>query len=319
MFVFTGEDWSMSSAQLPTQTIPPGPAEYALLAGISLTWGTSYMFTKIALDAVGPLSLIALRTLIAAIAMLLFTAMRGGMRLTFQEMSALAIVGLLSNAAPLSLIAVSVSYVESSATATTMALVPLITALLATFRGEHPTLREFLGIVLGFVGIIVLFGPGTLASLGDSARGAIAAVAAALVFSVSLFVMRLVRHHHPMTVTTTSLTFAALWTVPTAFFIEGLPQALPGGGVIGAVLTLALLNTAASSILLFALVPRAGATFTSYNNYLVPVVAVLCGWVFLGESITVQRTAGVVLILSGVAISTLKSRAPVEARPIRPA
>jgi drug/metabolite transporter (DMT)-like permease len=317
MFVFTGENQPMSSAQFPIRPRPPGPAEYALLAGISLTWGTSYMFTKIALEAVAPLSLIALRTSIAAIAVLLFTAMRGGMRLTLREISTLAIVGLLSNAAPLSLIAVSVSYVDSSVTATTMALVPLITALLATFRGEHPTLREFLGIAVGFVGIIVLFGPSAFASFGDSARGAAAGIAAALIFSASLFVMRLVRQHHPMIVTTASLTFAALWTVPLAFVAEGLPQALPSGGVIGAVLTLALLNTAASNIFLFALVPRAGATFTSYNNYLVPAVAVLCGWVFLGELLTVQRTSGVVLILSGVAISTIKRRASAEVRPPR--
>jgi drug/metabolite transporter (DMT)-like permease len=308
----------MSSAQFSTRPRPPGPAEYALLAAISLTWGTSYMFTKIALSAVGPFSLIALRTLIATFAMLLLTAMRGGMRLTLKDTRAFAIVGLFANAAPLSLIALSVSYVDSSVTATTMALVPLITALFATLRGEQPTTREFIGIAVGFSGIVVLFGPSAFASFGDSARGAVAAIAAALVFSISLFTMRLVRHHHPMIVTTASLTFAALWTIPLAFFLEGLPQISPSAGVVSAVITLALLNTAASSMFLFALVPRAGATFTSYNNYLVPVVAVLCGWVFLGEAITIQRAAGVVLILSGVAISTVKCGAPVEVQSPRP-
>ncbi len=295
----------MSRAQFVDRP-PPGATEYALLAAISLTWGTSYMFTKIALAAVGPFSLIALRALIATLAMLLLTVIRGGMRLTLQDVGAFAIVGLLANAAPLSLIALSVSYVDSSVTATTMALVPLMTALLATLRGERPTRREFAGIAVGLAGIAVLFGPSAFSSFGNSARGAVAAIAAALIFSNSLFAMRLVRHHNSMTVTTASLISAALWTIPLAVYMEGLPHGAPGAGVMAAILTLGLLNTAASSIFLFALVPRAGATFTSYNNYLVPVVAVLCGSVFLGETITLQRVVGVVLILSGVAISTIK-------------
>jgi drug/metabolite transporter (DMT)-like permease len=309
----------MSSAQFPVRPRPPGPAEYALLAAISLTWGTSYMFTKIALGAVGPFWLIALRTTIATLAILPLTAMRGGMRLTLQDAGAFALVGLLANAAPLSLIALSVSFVDSSVTATTMALVPLITAILATLRGERPTAREFAGIAVGFAGIVVLFGPGAFASFGNSARGAVAAIAAALAFSSSLFVMKLVKHHNPMTVTAASLTSAALWTIPLAIVLEDLPQVMPSAGIIGAVLTLALLNTAASSIFLFALVPRAGATFTSYNNYLVPVMAVLCGSIFLGEPITAQRMAGIVLILGGVAISTIKRRVTVEVQPPRPA
>ncbi|MEI5677016.1 DMT family transporter [Mesorhizobium sp. CGMCC 1.15528] len=291
----------------------PGPVEYALLAGVSLTWGTSYMFTKIAVGTLQPFTLIACRCFVAAIALLLIVAFRRSFkRLAWRDLAAFALVGLMSNAAPLSLIAISVSHVNSSVTATTLALVPLITAMLAVFGGDRPKPRNIAGILVGLVGIVLLFGPDALLHASESARGAIAAVGAALVFSSALFVMAIVRHHHPLTVTVGSLTAAALWMIPTALIVDGIPPAWPSIGVTGAVLVLGLLNTALSSLMLFALVPRAGATFTSYNNYLVPVIAVLCGTVFLGEPMTAQSALGVIVVLAGVAISTIRRLARPE-------
>jgi drug/metabolite transporter (DMT)-like permease len=287
----------------------PGATEYALLAGISLAWGTSYMFTKIAVAAVPPLTLIAVRTVIAAASMLgLVAAYSRPIRLTRRDLAAFALVGLSANAAPLCLIAISVAHVHSSVTATTLALVPLITAFLAVFRGDYPSFRNIAGILVGLAGIAMLFGPDAFASFGDSARGLVSAIGASMVFAASLFAMALVRHHDALVVTALSLTSAALWTIPIALLVDGVPQALPGLGVMGAVLVLALWNTAASNLLMFALVPRAGPAFTSYNNYLVPAVAVVCGTIFLGEPLTFRAVIGVVLVLAGVAISTFRLR-----------
>lgn len=287
----------------------PGGAEYALLCGISLAWGTSYMFTKIAVAAVPPVTLVAERTVIAAAAMLmLMAARRQRVRLAGRDILSFALVGLMANAAPLCLIAFSVAHVHSSVTATTLSLVPLITAFFAAFQGEHPTMRNLLGILAGLAGVAVLFGPDAFASFGDGARGLVAAIAAAIIFAASLFVMALVRRHDPVTVTALSLVSAALWTIPVALCVDGVPGAWPGAGIAGAVIVLALWNTAMVSLLMFALVPRAGPAFTSYNNYLVPAVAVLCGTIFLGEPLTFRSVAGVALVLSGVAISTLRLR-----------
>lgn len=301
----------MSSMNGSARVTAPGAVEYALLAALGLAWGTSYMFTKIAVGSVPPFTLIAVRTLIAAAAMLaLMRLRRKTLSMSRRDLAAFALVGLASNAAPLCLIAISVSLVDSSVTATTMALVPLITALYAVFQGEYPTLRNIAGIAVGLAGIAVLFGPQAFLAFGDSALGATAAIGASVIFSASLFLMALVRHHDAMTVTTMSLLAAALWTVPVALLVDGVPAALPTSGILAAVLVLALWNTAAASLLMFALVPRAGATFTAYNNYLVPAIAVLCGTLFLGEVFTAQMAGGVALVLAGVAISTLKRRQP---------
>lgn len=283
----------------------PGPIEFALLGGISLAWGSSYMFTKIAVTALPPVSLVAGRTVLAAAVMAAVAITRGGVRLPWHELPVFAVVGIASGALPLILIATSVSYVDSSVTATAMALVPLWAGVLAAVLGQRPTPRSIIGLTLGFAGILVLFGPRALAALGDSTRGALAALAASLVFSSSLFLSRRVRHRDILTVATVTQAISALFAVIVALLVDGVPTAVPSASVLGAVAVLGIANTALANLLLFILLARAGAGFTSLNNYLVPTVAVACGALFLGERLSATSISGAGLILLGVAVATL--------------
>ncbi|MCB1468200.1 MAG: DMT family transporter, partial [Rhizobiaceae bacterium] len=117
----------MSSTDVDTRLrarhAAPGATEYMLLIALSLAWGTSFMFTKVAVESVTPVTLIAVRTVIATIAMFGLFAFQGRLpRLTYREVGAFALVGLTANAAPLCLIAISVSHVPSGVTAVTMAV-----------------------------------------------------------------------------------------------------------------------------------------------------------------------------------------------------
>ena len=303
----------MSSTDVDTRLrarhAAPGATEYMLLIALSLAWGTSFMFTKVAVESVTPVTLIAVRTVIATIAMFGLFAFQGRLpRLTYREVGAFALVGLTANAAPLCLIAISVSHVPSGVTAVTMAVLPLLTALLGLFRGDVPKPRTIVGILVGLVGIVVLFGPKTFASFGDSAMGLASAIGAAVIFAISLFLVAMVRHRDAVTVTAYSSVAAALWSVPTALLIDGSPHFPSTYLAVVSVLVLALWNTAAANLLLFALVKRTGPAFTSYNNYLVPAVAVACGTIFLGEPLTYRSILGVAIVVVGIAISTIQWR-----------
>lgn len=306
----TVEAQPVSIDHLSTARPAPGPIEYGLLGALALAWGTSFMFTKVAVSELGPFSLVSVRMLFAAVLLLALLAFRRPARpISRRDYAFFALLGLISNTLPLGLIALSVSHVDSSVTATTMALVPLATMALAMFTGEYPTVKRVIGLIVGLMGVGVLFGPQAFASFDDGAKGALAAFGAALAFSISLFAMKHVQHHAALTVATMSLFAAALWSVPMALLFEGIPDALPSGRAIGAIIVLSLYNTAAANLLLFALVPRTGASFTAINNYIVPAIAVLCGSVFLGETITARGLLGVAVVLTGVAISTFNSRA----------
>ncbi|MHB2167987.1 DMT family transporter [Alsobacter sp. R-9] len=300
----------MSSSGAATANFRPGPAEFALLAAISLAWGTSYILTKIAVTSLPPLTLIAARTLIASAAMVALAGSQGGIRLKAADLPVIAVVGLASGAVPLALIAVSVSYVNASTTATAMALVPILAAAYGVLWGQYPTPRQGLGLLLGFTGIIVLFGPGALMALGDSARGAAAALSAALVFAGSLHMARRVRGIDSLTVATVSQVVSAVAATAVALAVDGVPRALPPSGVVAAVVVLGIANTALANLLLFALLARANAGFTALNNYLVPAVAVTSGTLVLGEPMTAASLGGTALILAGVAVSTMPRAAP---------
>lgn len=295
----------MSSTGAAAAPFRPGPAEFALLGCISLAWGTSFILTKMAVVALPPMTLIAARTIIASAAMLALAAARGGIALRRSDLPAVALVGLASGTVPLVLITLSVSYVNASTTATAMAMVPILAAAFGMLWGQYPTRGAVAGLALGFAGIIVLFGPRALLALGDDARGAAAALGAATVFSLSLHLARRVRHLDSLTVATVSQLVSAVAATAAALVVDGLPAGWPAPRVTTAVVVLGLVNTALANLLMFALLARAGASFTSYNNYLVPAVAVTSGALLLGESVTAASLAGTALILSGVAVSTL--------------
>lgn len=299
----------MSRAESESGLRPPGLTEYSLLLALGIAWGSSYMFTKIAVADLHPLTLVAVRTFIAAAVLLALLGLQGGFRrLSLGDVASFALVGLVAIALPLGLIAWSVSHVDSSVTATAMALVPLITALMAMLRGEYPSWRNIIGIGVGIVGIGVLFGPDAFASFGDSAKGVLGALGASVAFSASLFAMNRLRHFESSTVSALSMGFAAPWSILFAILFDDIPDHLPDNHILGAVAVLALFNTAAANIMLFAIARRAGAAFTSYNNYVVPGVAVLCGTIFLGEPLTIAKLIGVLLVLAGVTISTYRRR-----------
>lgn len=295
----------MSSTGAAAAPFRPGPAEFALLASISLAWGTSFILTKVAVVALPPLTLIAARTVLASLAMVVLAASRGGISFRWADLPVIALVGLASGTVPLALITLSVSYVNGSTTATAMAMVPILAAAFGILWGQFPTRAAVAGLALGFAGIIVLFGPRALLALGDDARGAAAALGAATVFSLSLHLARLVKRIDSLTMATVSQIVSAVAATAAALAFDGFPDAWPTARVAGAVLVLGVVNTALANLLLFALLARAGASFTSYNNYLVPAVAVTSGALVLGEPVTAASLAGTALILSGVAVSTL--------------
>jgi drug/metabolite transporter (DMT)-like permease len=147
----------VSSQDLVSPHSLPGPIEYALLAALAAAWGTSFMFTKIAVSAFPPVTLVAVRMVFGALVMLSFLRLRGPFpRISRRDLKLFAVIGLISNALPLTMITISVSFVDSSVTATTMALVPLITMMMAMAGGTYPTLRNTIGLLVGLAGIAVL-------------------------------------------------------------------------------------------------------------------------------------------------------------------
>jgi drug/metabolite transporter (DMT)-like permease len=261
--------------------------------------GGSFLFGKVALAAVPPLTLVVLRTGIAALALLAFLAATGR-RLP----SALAawrgflVMGLLNNAIPFALINWGQTRIDSGLAAILNATTPLFTVILAHLvtSDEKLTRNRMAGVVLGFAGVVVMIGP---AALGGAGLAKLAVLAAAASYACAGLYGRRLGGLAPATAACGMLVAATLIMLPLALVLDR--PALPAGAVIWeAVGALALFSTALAYIVYFRILATAGATNLLLVTFLIPVSALLLGGIVLGERPDAAAFAGMALIFLGL-------------------
>jgi drug/metabolite transporter (DMT)-like permease len=284
---------------------------WALLAVLGLLWGGSFFFTQIVVREIPPLTLVALRVGIAALALLAFLALRriplGPLR---QRAGAFLLLGLLNNAIPFLLLAIGQKTVGAGLASILNATTPLWTILVAALATSDERLsgRKLAGILLGILGVAILVGPEAFGAGHLAPLPALAALLGAT-FSYALagVFARRFRGVPPAVVATGQLCGSSLIVIPLALLLGagpglgglGLGAMTPAG--IMAMLALALVSTAFAYILYFEVVARAGATNASLVTFLVPASAILLGILFLGETLTAREILGFSAILAGLA------------------
>jgi drug/metabolite transporter (DMT)-like permease len=285
-------------------------------AAMSVIWGSSYLFIKIAVDGgVPPLALAWARVTLAAVVLLALawragtlSTLRGGWRWLLAY--AVAEISI-----PFPLIAAGEVHVASSLAAIIVAAVPLIGAVLAMRfdESERPTPVRALGLVVGFGGVIVLVGV-DVAGNDKELLGAGAILLAAVGYAIGPM---LVKHRlgglDPRATMGASLAISSLLLlIPAA---ADHPDKAPTLGAIGAVVFLGLACTAAAFVIFTVLINEAGTSRATVITYVNPVVAVALGVALLGERPGTGAIAGLLLILAGSWLST-DGRLPPSVRPL---
>ena len=283
-----------------------------LIAALSLIWGASFMFIKVADRQFDPAALVWLR-LVCACAVLLPAALlssgRAGMRAARRAVVALVLLGLVNTAIPFLLISWAETRIDSGLAAILQAAAPIFSALIvARFGGERVTGMRLVGVLVGFAGVALLVGfpgrGGLLASL--------AVVGAALAYAIGATMgARLSRGTPPILVAAVSTAAAMLIVMPLG--VARLPSSVPGWKECASIVVLGVLATGVAYILLFELLRGAGASRSILITYLIPGVALIYGAVFLGEPIRGLSLVGLALILGGVALAA-RGRRPAAAR-----
>jgi drug/metabolite transporter (DMT)-like permease len=272
---------------------------------LALVWGLSFFFTEICLRDLGPLTLAAGRVSTAALALLalaLLTGLRGPQRLA--DWLALLVMGVINNALPFSLIMWGQTSIDSGLASILNATTPLFTFLLAHLltADEKITRRGLAGIAIGFVGALVLIGPGALAGLGLQSWAQLAVLGAAVCYACAAIYGRRLRHLSPIVAAAGMTSAAALVLLPLAAAWERPWTASPDAATWTALLSLGLISTAAAYILYFRILASAGATNLLLVTFLIPIAALLLGTLILGEQITLTALGGMLLIFAGLAV-----------------
>ncbi len=284
-----------------------GPLEWALLLALSVLWGGSFFFTALAVRELPPLTIVALRVGLAALLLLAVNRLLGvALPRDRRVWAAFLGMGLLNNVVPFCLIVWGQTHLASGLAAILNATTPLATVVVAHLltRDEKMTGNRLAGVIIGFLGVVLMLGPSLLDGLGTNLLAQLACLAAALSYACAgVFGRRFQRMGvPPVTTATGQVTASTLLLLPVALVVDRpWTLAAPSLTAWGAVLGIAALSTALAYVLYFRILATAGATNLLLVTFLIPVSAILLGAGVLGERLEAFQLIGMALIAAGLA------------------
>jgi len=296
----------------------PNAGDYGLLLLLSAIWGSSFVFIKVGVDEIPPLSMTAIRLFLAASFLMLVMVVTKRQfpkgRAIWWMMLASAIAG---NALPFTLIAWGQQVIPPGTTAILMGIMPLITMVLAHVFTDDEKLnsRKVTGMVVGVLGLCVLVGQAALYGLTADFVAMLALLAAAASYGFNAVLIRRMKAPDKTAAVTVIILLSAVMVVPFAFMLEN-PLAIEAGVMAwSAVVTLGVLHAAIATLIMFAIIGRAGASFFSQLNLLVPIAGVMWAALLFSEIPGPNALAALGLIILGILIAkgglALGSPAPI--------
>ncbi|MBM6579050.1 DMT family transporter [Microvirga sp. BT689] len=281
-------------------------SDWALLAILSIIWGGSFLFIGVAVRELPPLTIVAIRVVTAALALLLvLKLMRVDLPRTRQAWAAFLGMSILNNVIPFTLIVWGQGHIASGLASILNATTPLFTVIVAHYLtdDERLTGQRLAGVVVGFIGVAVMIGAAALASWDASILAQLAVLGAALSYGFSgVFGRRFKTMGIPPLATAAGqVTVSSALLLPAALIVDR-PWTLtmPSTGTVLSLAALGLVSTAFAYLIFFRLLARAGATNVGLVTFLIPVSAILLGVFILGETLAVRHVAGMVLIGAGL-------------------
>jgi len=278
-----------------------------------LIWSTSFLWIKIAVGEISPFVLVGFRTLFAFTGMLIFILV--GRSTVFEwkkvkaQLALFALIGFLNVALPFVLISWGEQYISSGVASTLNSTTPLFTAILATFllQEDRLTNRKFLGLLIGFAGVVVLFLPEFRNGSTNNILGLVAVLVASLSYGISGILIK----RHTQGISSEILVlyqfgFASLITWAAAFIIEN-PVGFPKQPLIWTALVwLGLLASSLASWFYFGLIKSVGPTRATMVTYVPPFIGLLLGGIVLHEKLGWQVWLGGLMIVAGIAVVNVK-------------
>lgn len=283
---------------------------------MGMLWGGSYVCIALALRDFGPLSIAAARLVLAGLALSIAARVWGARMPGLGAEAGARVWGfafamaMLSNAAPFVLLAWAQQEVPAGVAAIFMAILPLMTLPLAHLfiPGEAMTPRKALGFGVGVAGTVTLIGPQALGAVGGAPLAELACIGVVASYACGSIVAKRAPATHPIAMSAAMSWLAAAAVVPVALAVERPLSATPSAEALAALVWLALLSTALGQVLTLQVLERAGPSFLSMVNFMIPLWGLLFAALMLSETPPMRGALALPLILAGLAIA--RSAAP---------
>lgn len=275
-----------------------------LLLLLGAIWGASFLFIKVGVSEMGPLTFATLRVLTGSVVLLLISRFKRERLPTNPKLwLRFAIMGVFNALVPFATIAWGTQYIPSGLSAILNATMPLFTIILAALWGdERLSLNRVGGLLIGFAGIVVLTWPQLQGGLQASLWGELAVIVGSLSYAIAVvYARRKLAGQSPVIASLGQVSTGFLLFIP--FFLLEKPWTFsPSVKAILALLALGVLGTGLAYVIYYRLIQGLGATGASLVTYIVPLFGVFWGWAILGERLSWHAFAALLMILAGLAL-----------------
>lgn len=269
---------------------------------LSTIWGGSFMFMRKAAPEFGPLALILIRVGAAAMILGPIILLTGKTAVVRQRIGDFAALGLLAASLPFCLLAYSTLSLEAGFTSLINATTPIFTAIVGmAWLGQRFTREQYIGLVLGFIGVGVLSWDRLSFKEGGDGWAIVAALIASLAYGIAgNFTRQRMQDLPPQVVASGNTVAATIIMLPPGAWTW--PTKNPSTEAWVCALLLAVVCTAVAYLLFFKIISNVGAMATSTVTFLIPISAILWGYLFLDERLTTRMSVGMAITFLGTAL-----------------
>jgi drug/metabolite transporter (DMT)-like permease len=293
----------MSASPSPRLSI--SGADWLLILTLSLLWGATFPFAKIAVPEIPPLTLTLGRVTFAALALAPFAWAMTRTSFGAREWLSFAVMGLINTSLPGTLVYWGQMHIPAGLASILNATTPLFSVVVAHFATSDDKLTpsRLAGLAVGFLGVVVMIGPDLLKEIGANVAAQLACLTAALCYALAaVYARSRFRGRPPLVFAAGQLSASVPMMLPIALLVDRpWTLSLPSVWAVGSMLAIALLSTALAYVIYFRLIARTGATNALLVTFLVPVSAILLATLLLGERLEPRHFMGMAAIMAGLA------------------
>ena len=279
--------------------------EYCLLGVLALLWGSSYLFIKIAVVEIPPLTLIALRVAGAAVFLLAVMQCKGDRlprdrrtwRLLFNQ-------AIFNSIGAWTVLAWGQQFVDAGLASVLNSTSPVFVFIFAVvfLNRDRQGMHRFLGAVAGLFGVCLIVGTDALRGLGQQVLGQLACLGGAALYAVAAIHGRRFRQLSAVSTAAGTMLWATAALTPIALFVDRPWRLQPSLAALSATLILSVFCTGVALMIYFRLAQTIGSMGVASQSYLRAGVGVLLGFVVLGETASWQAIVGLLAAICGVAL-----------------
>ena len=283
---------------------------FILLIILSAIWGSAFFAIKVGLNDFSPIGVASLRLIIASIFLLfLFYIQKNQIIFSKEIIVLLVIIGIIGNFIPFFLISWAEQFIPSSTAGMLMAIGPIITLIMSHFltKNEKFSLMKIVSITIGLVGVIFIFNINSFGNLFSSSSIEIYAKLLVILAAFGYMLSNIIAYEklsniNSFSITTFATTFGAIFSLPFFIYDMGVNNFEYDFDYksVYAIFYLGIFPTAIAFQFRYYITKTSGPVFLSYVAYLIPVFAVIWGYILLAEKIALNSFIGIFLILLGV-------------------